>query len=543
MLSRLKIRTGISGVLAVFVASLFASGLMAWHGASVSDSQIEALNQLTVQQLDRLNSAAILATRASASNHTSALERHAGRGSAVVEKGLKNSVERIAKARELIAATVASIKEPSMQGAALALQQRFEVYIQAIARQMEVVRSGSLIEYSIGHDNTREASVAYAEARETLTHLITEHIQRVMQASDERLLLAQMGASGLIVLAILLALSSGWFVTTQILRPLEEAGDCFKSIAAGNLGQAIEPRGDNEIGALFSALEHMRQSQRDTLLHLSQTATQLTQAATTLGLVTQQTTEGVQQQYAELEQAVEAVSNMTQAIESVAGMAVSTSDTAALSDRLAQSSRQQVSKTLAEIETMGLEVQQAGTVVQQLAEQAQNIGTFLEVIRSVSEQINLLALNAAIEAARAGDAGRGFAVVADEVRTLAGRTQQSTQEIERMVSSIQSSSATAVESIQATNSRTLGTLENTRATGQVLEEMFRSIGQINACSQNIAQAAGEQAEVSREVDRNLSTLRTLAARSNAGAHETRNASGDLTRLAGEINRLVQRFQL
>lgn len=125
------------------------------------------------------------------------------------------------------------------------------------------------------------------------------------------------------------------------------------------------------------------------------------------------------------------------------------------------------------------------------------------MIRSIAEQTNLLALNAAIEAARAGKAGRGFAVVADEVRALAHSTAQSTEEIEIMVAGIQSGTTEAVLSMSRNSDRTQSTLELANAAGDSLTQITESISQSNERNLVIASASEEQAQVSREVDRNL----------------------------------------
>lgn len=170
-----------------------------------------------------------------------------------------------------------------------------------------------------------------------------------------------------------------------------------------------------------------------------------------------------------------------------------------------------------------------------------NIGRVLDVIRSIAEQTNLLALNAAIEAARAGEAGRGFAVVADEVRALAHRTAQSTEEIEIMVAGIQSGTTEAVLSMSRNSDRTQSTLELANAAGDSLTQITESISQSNERNLVIASASEEQAQVSREVDRNLVNIRDLSTQSAAGANQTSAASNELSRLAVDLSGMVTRL--
>ncbi|NER64599.1 methyl-accepting chemotaxis protein, partial [Pseudomonas sp. MAFF212427] len=153
------------------------------------------------------------------------------------------------------------------------------------------------------------------------------------------------------------------------------------------------------------------------------------------------------------------------------------------------------------------------------------------------------ALNAAIEAARAGDAGRGFAVVADEVRALAHRTQQSTQEIESMINTIEQGSASAVDAMRNSNQRAHATLDVALASGQALDEITQAITAINERNLVIASASEEQAQVAREVDRNLVNIRDLSAQTSAGANQSNAASQDLANLAVELNLLVTQFKL
>lgn len=209
------------------------------------------------------------------------------------------------------------------------------------------------------------------------------------------------------------------------------------------------------------------------------------------------------EQSSQLEQAVTAVNEMTAAIEEVAGNANSTSRNTEQAQEEVQSGQGKLQETVNTIDSLSVEIGSTNEGIGRLAGNVQEIGKVIEVIRAIAEQTNLLALNAAIEAARAGEQGRGFAVVADEVRALAGRTQESTVEIERMIGNVQNETNVAVKNME-TSSRWVA---NTREMAHdVLEVLSRSAGlmdQINQQNLSIASAAEEQAAVAQEVDRSL----------------------------------------
>ncbi|MFL1480779.1 methyl-accepting chemotaxis protein [Pseudomonas grimontii] len=343
------------------------------------------------------------------------------------------------------------------------------------------------------------------------------------------------------VAAALLTVLLAWLLTRSIVTPLRKALDVAETIAGGNLTSVIEDNGRDEPARLISALSTMQTNLRQTIQHIAGSATQLASAAEELSAVTEEASRGLQQQNNEIDQAATAVNEMTAAVEEVARNAVSTSEASNQSNQAARLGRDRVVETVGAIQTMTQDVQNTAAMIEGLATQGRDIGKVLDVIRAIAEQTNLLALNAAIEAARAGEAGRGFAVVADEVRALAHRTAQSTQEIEKMVAGIQNGTGEAVQSMQQSNQRTQDTLEMARAAGVALEQITQSISLINERNLVIASASEEQAQVSREVDRNLVNIRDLATQSAAGANQTSAASHELSRLAVDLNGMVARF--
>ena len=348
---------------------------------------------------------------------------------------------------------------------------------------------------------------------------------------------------GLLVIATALTLLFAWLLTRSITLPISQALEAAEEVAEGNLTRPIKVDGNDEAGRLLAAMAKMQDKLRDTLQRIAGSATQLASAAEELNAVTDESARGLTQQNNEIEQAATAVNEMTSAVEEVARNAVSTSEASRNATTSAGEGRDLVQETVSAIERMSGDVQATATLIGDLANESRDIGKVLDVIRGLADQTNLLALNAAIEAARAGEAGRGFAVVADEVRALAHRTQQSTSEIERMIGSIQAGTEHAVDSMRNSTERAESTLNIAKGAGMSLDTINTAIVEINERNLVIASAAEEQAQVAREVDRNLVNIRDLSVQSATGASQTSAASRELSRLAVDLNGMVGRFRL
>ena len=376
-----------------------------------------------------------------------------------------------------------------------------------------------------------------------LAELFSKQVSIESQKSQEHYANSRMIVSLFIVLAALATVALAMLLTRSIVKPLGEALSAAESVADGDLTRPIETHGNDEVSRLLKALATMQKNLRDTLQSISGSAAQLATAADELNAVTLDSTQSLQQQNNEIEQAATAVNEMTSAVEEVARNAVSTSEASKNATSSAGDGRDLVQETVSAIERMSADVQGTATLIGNLADESRDIGKVLDVIRGLADQTNLLALNAAIEAARAGEAGRGFAVVADEVRALAHRTQQSTSEIERMIGSIQSGTEQAVDSMRNSTERAESTLNIARGAGLSLDTINTAIVEINERNLVIASAAEEQAQVAREVDRNLVNIRDLSVQSATGANQTSAASAELSRLAVDLNSMVGRFSL
>ena len=424
------------------------------------------------------------------------------------------------------------------------LDQIWPTYTSSSERIMSMLDSGQVEQARAQLNSTNNE--LFRQARELIRVMIESNNRQIKEgavaAEDLRSSALTWMISG-IVLAFIIAIIIGVLITRLITRPIAQAVENAQRIAKGDLTQAITTDRTDEAGQLLMALSDMQGGLKNTLVEIANASDQLASAAEELSAVTDESTRGLTRQNDEIQQAATAVNQMTAAVDEVASNAVSTSEASRQATAEAEDGRQQVEQAVSGMSSMVVEINDSTQSVVDLAGQVREIGKVIDVIRGIADQTNLLALNAAIEAARAGEQGRGFAVVADEVRALAHRTQTSTVDIEKMIGEVQAGADGAVAAMNksltwANNTQTLA-----QNAGQALERITASVASINERNLVIASASEEQAQVAREVDRNLLNIQDLSTQTAAGAHQTNASSQDLSRLATSFNMLVSKFQL
>jgi len=363
---------------------------------------------------------------------------------------------------------------------------------------------------------------------------------QTMQAQLQTNAMQIIGSS---IAALLVGLIASILITRLIVKPLRSVIGIAQRIAAGDLSGQIEVSRRDEIGQLMLAMQQMGAGLSGIVSGLQAGIEQLAASAHSLSAVTEQTNREVSSQQEETEQVSTAMNQMTATVHDVARNAEEAALAAQSADDKVDSGQVVVRQSLQRIEQLASSSASASHSIESLSAEIQNIGVVLGVIKSVAEQTNLLALNAAIEAARAGEQGRGFAVVADEVRALAKRTQQSTEEIERLVSSLRAGASASVAQIQSSGELVKLAVSDVLQTESALGSIASAVSMIQQMNQQIAAAAEEQTSVAEEINRSVTNIRASADQSAFAMRGNAASSIELASLGTELKGMVGHFKL
>ena len=345
------------------------------------------------------------------------------------------------------------------------------------------------------------------------------------------------------VIAMIVGVSAAVVITQMVVAPLQQVVEVAEKIAAGDLTANLPTDRLDEPGQLMAAMQRMSISLRALINNLTAGIAQLATATEEMAAISEQNSAGVKQQKEETEQVATAMNQMSATVQDVAKSAEDASNAATESAQQATVGEQVVQKTMQQIKALAHEVANSAQAIGELKEQSNNIGSVLDVIKSIADQTNLLALNAAIEAARAGEAGRGFSVVAEEVRALAFRTQESTGQIEQLISTLQQKAEAAVANMHNSSGLADKTLDSADDAGDAINAINTAVNSIQHMNQQIAAAALQQSTVAEQINRSIFSIRDVAEQSATASEQTASASSDLSRLGSELQQLASQFKV
>ncbi|MBB1485082.1 methyl-accepting chemotaxis protein [Oceanospirillum sediminis] len=348
-------------------------------------------------------------------------------------------------------------------------------------------------------------------------------------------------STGLMLVLILMV----WALGRSITSPLNATLQAMKAISQGDgdLTSRLDVKGQDEISELTDAFNVFVNRIHQVIIKAGQASEAVSAAAEELSSITKESSRTIEHQARETDQVASAIHQMSATVHQVAQSAGEAAQAANRADQQAIEGKNQAQTAIGAIHSLTGHIRNSSDVIQQLRNDSENIGSVLDVIRSVAEQTNLLALNAAIEAARAGEHGRGFAVVADEVRSLAQRTQESTDEIQSMVETLQEAAQQVVVVMSTSLTFTEETEQKAQAAGCAMERIMEAVEAIRDMNDMIASAAEQQSIVAEEINRSVVSIVDISNGSATATEQVNQASQELAVQSDSLHGLVCQFRV
>ncbi len=336
------------------------------------------------------------------------------------------------------------------------------------------------------------------------------------------------------------------FLMGQLIRgSIANVADSLKDIASGDgdLRKRIDTQSTDEIGDLVNNFNAFVSKLQGIVKGATGSATHLTTSADEVLNLANDADQNTHAQQNQIDQIATAINQMASTAQNVSHNVSNAAEAALQASGDANEGRQVVVENIEAVNNLVQEVEQAAELTHQLKADSEGVGVVLDVIKGIAEQTNLLALNAAIEAARAGEQGRGFAVVADEVRTLASRTQDSTSEIEKIVSSLQTSTGEVVSVLDHGRDSAKESAELASKAGVRLEDIAKAVDTINEMNIQISSAVEKQTAMSEEINKNIMSIHEVSLKTAKGVRQSSTASKELSSLAVTLQKLMGQFKV
>lgn len=344
----------------------------------------------------------------------------------------------------------------------------------------------------------------------------------------------------LLVMVIVAYLFAGFFFSVQ--NGVTQISSVMERLSDGDLNVRLNLSTRDELVQIAHSVNKMIENFSHVVGQIISSSDQVASSSEELSAITEQTGQSMSQQQFQTEDVAAAMSEMAESAQDVSENISNTVQAANQAHKETAIGQQMVDESIQAVQKLSDQIESASEVIHELEQDSENINAVLDVIKGLAEQTNLLALNAAIEAARAGEQGRGFAVVADEVRTLAGRTQESTEEINQVIENLQKGSRKAVQVMSQSRKEAYEVVVQAKKAGESLANISLAVARINDMSLQIAQVTEKQNMTCKEINKSIMDISKMSNETSVGAKETYYASQDLARLGNELQTLVVQFQ-
>jgi methyl-accepting chemotaxis protein len=330
-----------------------------------------------------------------------------------------------------------------------------------------------------------------------------------------------------------------------LIQPLHVMTRAMEDIAdgEGDLTKRLIIQGDDEFGLLGTAFNRFVERIHGSIREVCSATGQVNEVALRVVAASNSSMLNCDQQASRTSSVVAAINQLGATAQEIARNAAQASSQASEARHLAEDGQHVVERNIVAINQLSSVLSASSRHIESLSDKTVNIEQILDVISSISQQTNLLALNAAIEAARAGEAGRGFAVVADEVRNLAHRTQQSAEQVQRMIEELQVGARESVSTMNDSQRHSQDSVGIANLAGERLNSVTLRIGEIDGMNQSVATATEEQTAVVEAINEDMTEINTLNQAGVENLQATLRACGDLEQQAARLQQLVGSFRI
>lgn len=363
----------------------------------------------------------------------------------------------------------------------------------------------------------------------------------VVFANANNLIITTVVIAG-VMIAIFMAI--GLVLSGVVIRPIKIMADRLTDISQGegDLTQRLEVNSKDEAGQMAIAFNEFVSSIDKIIGHTKASCDQIGQVAHQSESLSSELSNVASHQVNSVDHVSTAFNEMVATANEVASNCTTAARAAENSESQVQEGNTLIQNTMSSLQSLENEVNSSNETILELAKESESILGILDTIKAIAEQTNLLALNAAIEAARAGEQGRGFAVVADEVRTLAGRTAESTDEIDKMLNNLQQQTNNAADKMSNSVNVVKDSVGLASQTAGVFESILKSVLDIKDMMIQISASAEEQHLVAEEINSNVVVIHDGTIKSDDLSTKVSQTAMALNKLSAELQGMVTHFK-